>query len=188
MSPCDDALSFSIECLYHYVHQPPQDVNCDPYGTESTGVSLRCQVIADESSSHYSVAWFYIPPNSSTPRQIMFTSTLSDNISSSASVVTSTYTLRPSQDGNSAGLYYCQVLPNDDQMVETVPSDSFRLFAPNDNHYVPTIHCDASIPRFTNEIRCAQAVDQGTPSTTGLQTRERPTNSVSGKLGICIII
>ena len=147
---------FLAECMYHYIQQPPQDINCDPYGTRSTGVSLRCQVLADGPSSAYSVEWFHVPLNSSPANYITFINTVRDNVSSFTTSITSTLTLRPHVDENSAGLYYCQLLLNDQQTVSTVPSDSFRLYAESDNRYETIIQCDSSIPRFKNEVKCAQ--------------------------------
>ncbi len=143
------------ECMYQYLEQPPLDIICDPHNPQSTGLSLQCQVLALGPSSSYSVGWFYSPANQNEDQtvQISVTSTITDNISSATSTTTVTLTLRPPVDGSSPGFYYCQVLPADQS--ETIPSDNFTLYAPEDNHYLTFIICDSTKPRFKSEVKCA---------------------------------
>ena len=149
--------SHFAECTYYYTKQPPRDITCDPYGVESSGVSLRCQVITDLPSSSYTVGWFHVPQNSTTATQVLVTSSVRDNISSTASTTTATLTLQPRTDGNSPGHYFCKVLPDDN--TKTVPSDGFRLYAAGDAHYltVADIQCNSEVPRFKKEVKCADS-------------------------------
>ena len=87
------------------------------------------------------------------PTLLSVTSTVRDNVNSATSTTTVTLTLRPSVDGSSPGFYYCQVLPVDQS--ETIPSDNFTLYSPEDNHYLTFIICDATKPRFKSEVKCA---------------------------------
>ena len=144
--------------MYQYLEQPPLDIICDPYNPQSTGLSLQCQVLALGPSSSYSVSWFYSPTSldgnqTVEPTLLSVTSTVSDNINSATSTTTITLTLRPPVDGSSPGFYYCQVLPVDQS--ETIPSDNFTLYAPEDNHYLTFIICDATKPRYKSEVTCA---------------------------------
>ena len=157
---------FYTECMYQYLEQPPLDIICDPYNPQSTGLSLQCQVLAFSSSSRYTVGWFYhdgVRP----PRSISVTSTIRDNVSSVTSMTTVTLTLRPLVDGSSPGFYYCQVIPSDQS--ETVPSDNFTLYAPEDNHYLTFLICQSTVPRFKNEIKCAVPMGEDPLNVTGIQ-------------------
>ena len=145
--------------MYQYLEQPPLDIICDPHNPRSTGLSLQCQVLALGPSSSYSVGWFFYPTNHNNeaavqPTTISVTSTITDNISSVTSTTTITLTLRPPVDGSSPGFYFCQVLPVD-QSEETIPSDNFTLYAPEDNHYLTFITCESTKPRFKSEVKCA---------------------------------
>ena len=155
---------FLAECMYQYLEQPPVDIICDPYNSESTGLTLQCQVLADGPSSSYSVGWFYYPTNhtgTTPPRPLSVTSTIRDNVIAATSVVTITLTLRPLVDGSSPGFYYCQVLPDDQS--ETIPSDNFTLYAPEDNHYLTFVLCESMAPRYKNEVKCAVPMGQNAP-------------------------
>lgn len=156
--------------MYQYLEQPPLDIICDPHNSQSTGLSLQCQVLALGPSSSYSVGWFYSPTSLNgnqtvQPTPISVTSTVRDNVNSAISTTTVTLTLRPPVDGSSPGFYYCQVLPVDES--ETIPSDNFTLYAPEDNHYLTFIVCDATKPRFKSEVKCAVPMGDDPVNTTG---------------------
>ena len=149
------------ECVYEYHQQPPQDLICDPYLVQSTGVSLQCQVYASGSSSSYTVGWFHAPlGNSTPPLSRPPTSSTVTYFSSIRSVVISTLILQPrvNKDQDSPGSYYCQVLLTD--QTETVPSDNFTLYAADDNHYLPHVPCYSTVSRLKNEMKCADRMSQ----------------------------
>ena len=172
--------------MYQYLEQPPLDIVCDPYNSESTGLSLQCQVLALNPSSSYRVGWFYYPTNHNVeiedsdivqPIPISVTSTITDNINSTTSTTTATLTLRPLVDGSGPGFYYCQVLPVDQS--ETIPSDNFTLYAPEDNHYLTFIICESMKPRFKSEVKCAVPTgDDPLINITGIQPPQNDGNPV----------
>ena len=156
------------ECTHRYVKQPPEDVACDPYSSDSTGISLRCQVVADAPSSSYDVNWYHIWPGSTMPVQITTTSSAKDSIinSSTTSVVTTTLTLQLRVTGASPGpgMYYCQVELMD-TAIETIPSDKFMLYDANSDHYAPIVQCDIGVARFKDKEKCAVVTDVANSST-----------------------
>jgi hypothetical protein len=164
--------------MYQYLEQPPLDIICDPHNPQSTGLSLQCQVLALGPSSSYSVGWFYSPTyqNEDQTVQISVTSTITDNISSATSTTTVTLTLRPPVDGSGPGFYYCQVLPADQS--ETIPSDNFTLYAPEDNHYLTFIVCDSTKPRFKSEVKCAVPMEDDPMNITGPQPTQNDGDAV----------
>ena len=179
---------FRAECMYQYLEQPPLDIICDPHNPQSTGLSLQCQVLALGPSSSYNVGWFYYPTNhdgATPPTPISVTSTIRDNISSATSTTTVTLTLRPFVDGSSPGFYYCQVLPVDQS--ETIPSDNFTLYAPEDNHYLTFIICESNKPRFKSEVKCAVPMGDDPVNITGIQPPQNVGDPIDLTTGNVII-
>ena len=149
------------DCVYEYIKQPPNEINCNPYGDGDTELNLLCALTAPVGSS-VTINWFR--NNSGQINTGIQSSTESGN--TGVDTFNSVLSLSNPSHLDDSGDYFCQGFVND---MNLLPSDAFPL----DSNIMTYINnpgpCDgttmASINMFKSETKCADVSPTETPTT-----------------------
>ncbi len=156
-----------MECDYTYVNQPPENILCNPYGSDSI-FKLQCALTTSvREGNNISINWFF---NETIPLTDVAMSSTEDG-QNAVETFTSTLTLTNLQPQTDTGDYYCRAAV-DGQSLE--PSKAFTLSSDEDDIFNIMILGDCKpTDIFSDEAtRCADVASTTateavtTPSTT----------------------